>query len=142
MPDSAVPERVAEHEAHVLGRYLVGHVPPPELVARYVAAGRELFSAPAAPADTAMVAFAVRNPWSLPFLDAAAGLRRPGGLLRGKLLVMSAILETSPTYADEFLPRASGRLSLLAQLAVHGMAAVAQALVGLLLLPLASRARA
>jgi hypothetical protein len=138
MPDSAVAER----EARVLGRYLVGHEPPPELIARYVAAGETLFAASAAPADAATVDFACRHPWSLPFLDAAAGLARPAGLLRGKLLVMSAILEASPTYADEFLPRTPGRLALLAQLGIHGAAAVGQAVVGLLLLPIASRARA
>lgn len=131
-----------EAEARVLGRYLVGQVPPPELVARYVDAGRTLFAAPATPADEAMVAFAVRHPWSLPFLDAAAGLRHPSGLLRGKLLVMSAVLEASPTYADAFLPRTPGRLALLTQLALHGAAAVGQAVIGLLLLPIASRARA
>lgn len=136
MPDSGV----AEHEAHVLGRYLVGHVPPPELIARYVAAGQTLFAAPQAPADEATVAFACRHPWSLPFLDAAAALRRPGGLLRGKLLVMSAVLEASPTYADTFLPRTPGRAALAAQLAFHGTCAVVQAVVGLLLLPIASRA--
>lgn len=139
MPDSSA---TTEHEARVFGRYLIGQIPPPELIARYVAAVRELFTAPASASDAAQVAFACRHPAALPFLDAAAGLRHPGGLLRSKLLVMSAVLEASPAFADEYLPRTPGRLALLAQLALHGSAAVLQALLGLLLLPIASRARA
>jgi hypothetical protein len=133
MPDDAQrPELDAE--ARLIGRYLVGRLPPPELVARYRDACTTLFAAPVAPADAATLAFVHRHPWALPLLDAACGLLRPGNLLRSKVLVMCAILEASPAFADEFLPRASGRVALGLRLAALGTTAVGKAVLGAALL--------
>jgi hypothetical protein len=41
-------------------------------------------------------------------LDAVLALLRPQSLLRARLLVMAAILETTPAHAADFLPRPVG----------------------------------
>jgi hypothetical protein len=141
----AVPDDEAaalELEARIFGRYLVGRVPPAELVARYRDASRTLFTAPAPPAEAAVVAFVRRHPWSVWLLDAAAGLRRPGSLLRSKVLVMAAVLEASPAFAEEFLPPGPGPVSLALRVAGLGALAVGRAALGMLLYPAASRSRA
>lgn len=128
-------------EGRMFGRYLVGRVPPVGVVERYVAASRTLFPAPAAP-DATVVAFARRHPWSVGFLDAAAGFLRPGSLLRSKILVMAAILEATPEHADDFLPRPVHPLRLGLEIAWHGTLAVARALVGAVVWAAAARSRA
>jgi len=129
-------------EASTFTRYLVGRPPTPELVARYREANAVLFAAPVDPVDAAVVDFVRRHPWSVGLLDAAVGLRRPGSLLRNKILVMAAILETSPAFADEFLTRPVHPVLLVLRTAALGTLAVARALVGLALYPAAARARA
>ena len=129
-------------EARVFARYLVRTEPAPELVARYADAMTALFPEPPAPADAALVRFACDRPWSVPFLDAASGLVAPSSRLRAKILVMAAILETTPALADEFLPRNEVPLAALAvRLAGAGLAAVGYALGGFVLLPVARRSR-
>ena len=128
-------------EARLFGRYLAGRVPPPELVARYVAAAGALFDSAVPPAEAAVLRFVHRHAWSLGPLDAASGLLQPGGALRSRLLVMAAVLEASPEFADAFLPRNVSLARFLGRLAVSGTIAVGQALLGAVLLPVASRAR-
>jgi len=109
-------------EAIAFSRYLVGSEPSEELIARYCEANRELF---AGEEDRGVVEFARRHPWSIPLLDARFAL---GGtsLLRKKLLVMMAILETTPRFVAQTeqqplpLPRLALRLvSAGASVAVH-----------------------
>jgi hypothetical protein len=138
----AVPEAELDTEARTFTRYLVGRPPPPELVARYREANAVLFVDPTEPVDAAVVDFVRRHPWSVGLLDAAVGLRRPGSLLRNKILVMTAILETSPAFADEFLTPPVHPVVLVLRTAVLGTLAVARALAGLALYPAAARARA
>jgi hypothetical protein len=142
MPVEGDDAQALEAEARMLARYLVGRPAPPEVVARYCDANRTLLDAPPEAGEAAMVAFVRRRPWALPLLDAAAALRRPAGLLRSKALVMTAILETTPELADEFLPRHVHPLGLLLRLALSGTLAVLLAAAGLLLLPLVLRGRA
>lgn len=136
--DGVVDSGDLHAEARIFGRYLGGRVPPPELIDRYVDANRILRPAAAAagavPArDAAVLGFIRRHPWSVPYLDAGAGLLDRDGLLRSKLLVMTAILEASPAFAEEFLPRPSGRLSMAVRLTVLGAVLVAQVSIGVAL---------
>jgi hypothetical protein len=47
----------------------------------------------------------VRSRRRMAWADAGLALVRPSSVLRRRLLVMAAILEASPEYADQFLPR-------------------------------------
>lgn len=140
MMDTA--DATIEAEARLFARYLVGASPAPEIVARYRDASRTLWPAGPGPRDAALLAFVRRHPWSLGPLDAAAALLDPGGQLRGKILVASALLETTTAHADDFLPRTVSAPVLLWRLAASGTVAVAQAVVGAALWPLAGRVRA
>lgn len=117
-------------EARVFGRYLIGRDVEGPLVERYVAASRTIFRDDLIPGDAAVLEFARRHRWSIGYLDAAAGLLRPGGPLRNRILLMAAILETTPEHADEFLPRQLGPLALAVRVGVAGAAAVLRALLG------------
>jgi hypothetical protein len=128
-----------EFEARVFSRYLVGRVADAPLRARYAEAVRTLLPMPGSARDEAILAFVQRHPWSVSLLDAACGLVAPSARLREKLLVMAAVLEASPDFADEFLPRTVRRGALLARIAALGCLAVGRALLGLLLLPIAAR---
>ncbi len=118
-------------EAKVFGRYLIGREVAPHLVERYVQAHGALGALLGAGEESRAVAFARRRPRLLPFLDAAAALLDPRGLLRRKLLLMLAVLEASPEYAAEFLPRPQSRTLLVARLAGRGIAAAFKAAAGI-----------
>jgi hypothetical protein len=129
-------------EALLFARYLVGRVPPPDLVERYRDASRAIWEGGTAAAEEALVGFVRRHPWAVGPLDAATSVLQPGGLLRSKILTMAAILEASPAFADDFLPRSVSKGALAWQIFAGGAAASVQALIGLVLLPFARRARA
>jgi len=131
-----------ELEGRLFGRYLVGREPPRELVERYREANRILLGGTAPGSDAAVIAFARRHPWSIPFLDGAAGLLRPGSLLRNKILVMAAVLEASPAFAEEFLSRTVHPVSLVLRVLGLATLAVVRAAVGVLVYAAAARSRA
>jgi hypothetical protein len=122
-----------EAEARALARHVVGAEPPEAVLARYREASARLFPEPPDAVDTALIAFAARHPWSVGPLDAATALLRPASRLRAQLLVMAAVLETTPRFADDFLPRPAGRLELVGRLGAIGLAAALRTLAGVLL---------
>lgn len=126
-------------EARLFGRYLVGREPGDALVARYVAACRTHFPDAPRADDAAVLAFVRRRPWSVGMLDAASGLLRPGGPLRNRILLMAALLESTPEFADHFLPRQVGPLALALRVGAAGAIAVANAVVGAVLLKALAR---
>lgn len=126
---------MAEDEARIFARYLMGTAPPAEVVARYTDAVARLFSDPDSGRDQALLAFVGRHPWSVGCLDAAAALVARDSRLRQRLLVMAAVLETTPEGAAAFLPREPGLGALLLRLPVIGLAAAWRLVAGLVLFP-------
>jgi hypothetical protein len=118
-------------EARIFCRFLVGREVPEALVDRYESACARLFPDPPDAVDAALLDFVRRHPWSVGALDAATGFLRRESRLRARLLVMAAVLEATPTFADEFLPRSAGRGAVLGRLVAIGCAAVARLLLGI-----------
>lgn len=130
---SALP--ALARECRLFAAYLIGEAPPEEIIARYTQANQALL--PDSSDSGRVVDFVSRHPWALPFLDAACGLLRGDDLLRKKLLVLLAILEATPRYADRFLPPpARGIVPLAAEVGWSGVVATVKCAVGILLWPL------
>jgi len=124
-------------ECKLLTRYLIDESPPDELIARYVAANRILFAG--TPRRRDELAFVTRHPSALPFLDAAAGFFHPESPLRSSLLLMTAILETTPLYSDYFLGSQQTPVRLCGTLIWSGTCAAAKAALGIPILWIATR---
>lgn len=127
-------------ECRLFTRYLLGAEPRVGLVERYAAAHRHLLPDAGEP-PCRELGFVRRHPRSLPFLDAALGLGRTQSLLRRKIYLMAAILETSPDHAGFFLEPPATPARALATLAWCGLATAARLAIGLPLLLLARRPR-
>ncbi len=117
-------------EARVFGRYLVGEALSEVLVERYCAANHAIVEVHG---DDAIVAYARQHPWSVSLLDAAAGLTAASSLLRNKLLVMTAIVETTPELVAKTEPRAVGLPQLAVRLGVAGVRTAFEVAAGLAL---------
>jgi len=130
---AAPPTQDAElaTECQVLARYLIGQEPPQELVDRYIAANRILIKEEGSGPLESELRFVRRNPSTLPFIDAAAGLLKPESLLRKKLLVMTAILEATPIYAGFFLREPVHPLVLSGQLLWQGIRSAVKITLGI-----------
>ncbi|MBC7861741.1 MAG: hypothetical protein IAF38_02130 [Bacteroidia bacterium] len=90
-----------EKEAEIFSKYLVKSSPSETLISRYVLACNKLKLAGNAK-DEKIVSFAVRNPFFLPLLDAGLTFSKHKSLLRKKIMIMLAILETTPEYYEQF----------------------------------------
>ena len=150
MPVDTQPVSMAStalrEEGVLLALYLLGgREPPLAALERYESACATLFNAPHPPEDPAVLGFLRRHPWSLPFLDAAAALFHPHALLRKKLLLMLAILETMPLSTapggvDLFSPRPGPRVLVIAKLAFWGASSAFKASVGAIIFAVSRRA--
>ena len=120
-----------------LTHYLIGQDPAPELVDRYMAANRMLF--PDEPKGSGEAQFVRRHPRALPLIDAAAGLLKPESIVRKKALLMTAILEASPAYADYFLETSMSPYRLGGMLVWNGLRAAVKIVLGIPVLWVATR---
>jgi hypothetical protein len=131
----------AAREAGLFARYLLDRDPPEELIARYIAASEEVFPQLPTADDAALLAFVGRHPGALPFVDAAAGVLRPGSLLRKKILLMAAILEASVHHAREFLAPPPGRGRTLLALSRYALSSGVKLAIGAVMLATISARR-
>jgi hypothetical protein len=120
---------MSRDEAAVFGYYLVGRDIDQETRALYARAARELQY----DVDDAASAFAKKHRWAIPALDGALAFANPHAPLRKKLLLLAAILEVRPEYADLFLPQERAPLYLIF-IAARVVRAWILAVAGLILL--------
>jgi Mg2+ and Co2+ transporter CorA len=118
-------------EALVFGQYLIGQTINDATVERYNRAIEKL-NYQADEWEQAIVEKAVRKPSLIPYYDAAMALRHRNALLRKKIFVMLAILETRPEYADYFLSKEYPKSYFLNVIGI-GVRSVYRAVVGLLI---------
>lgn len=114
----------------MFGRYLIGREPGEALVDRYCRANQALFGGET---DDAVLAFARAHPWSIAMLDAGSGLSGGESLLRKKLLVMTAIVETTPELVERFEQRAASLPGLAWRVGIAGARTALHAASGLVL---------
>jgi len=91
--------------AHI-GYYLVEESISPSLIVRYLDAVRYLKPV-LSEKDLRWIVISETHPFLIPFIDGALALNKNGAKsgYRHLLLIMSAIIEATPEYADKFLPR-------------------------------------
>lgn len=124
------PDDALAREANVLTRYLLDVDCPADLSARYAEAVARTLGAGDAPRDARVAAFAIARQWALPYIAAAAPFLSGGASLRTKLTLMSAILETTPRFASEFLPRHLTLGGLTRVVATQSLLAALRVIIG------------
>ena len=94
-----------KEEAITLGKYLLsGEMPDERSIALYAAA-HEHRKLDIQVDEQKLFSFALKNRWAIGAIDGALAFKDPQHILRRKLLVMSAVLESRPKYAELFLPK-------------------------------------
>ena len=113
-------------EADRMALYLVGK-PAGEREKRIYADAMQKLGQELSPAEAALWRSMLASGRRMAWADSGLALVRPSSPLRRRLLVMLAILEASPDFADCFLPRRfpAGRALAVAAAAVRGAFRVA-----------------
>jgi hypothetical protein len=120
-----------EREAIILGTYLLGKPPLQKQVDRYCEACLILRLDTYITDPVTKVAF--QRPYLIPYFDAALALGKEKKLLRKKILLMLAILETSTECYDDFTSKNYSLAGWL-KIFLQGIQAVFKATVGKILL--------
>jgi len=119
----------ALREAKLLASYLLRATASNQELRLYLKASRRVLL------KEDRVVLAVRNrPRLLGLLDAATAFWAPKSPLRQRLIVMSAILETSPGRAGRYLPEHQNVIMIVLTLAFFGTAALVKLAMGTVLL--------
>ena len=121
-------------EARVFARALTGETPTAYAAAQYARAHEHLALHPAGAFDRRLAAFAAAAPWAARAADAYARWFAPRAALRRKLVVLAAILESSPPHDAAFDPVTGSAAGIILRLALAGAGFVLALLVGLLVL--------
>lgn len=117
MMSKDIPSSIAR-EANCFTRYLVGRSASEAICARYVEAQHTLdLDQPGSPFDHRLLKAASAHPMICAWLDTAAALLAKDSMMRKRLFVLAALLETQPEYADHFLRPPPNTVGVALQLA-------------------------
>lgn len=120
-------------EAEVFARYLADAPATPYVVERY-AAGHVALPAAAAAGDDVVLFAATIHPALTRVADAYARVFAPRSLLRHKLVLLLAILESSPGTHQAFALRPASPVGVVLRLAASGAAFALSLVVGVVLI--------
>ncbi|OJJ18330.1 hypothetical protein BKI52_26290 [marine bacterium AO1-C] len=123
-----------EQEAGILANYLLGKKPNQDVIDLYMQA-MQTVALQYLPKDHKLMNLVTRKRFLLPYIDAGLGISYPNSVVRYKLLLMSAILETQPQYAALFLNQKRSWLYLFV-IGWVGVRSVWKAMIGWVLLKL------
>lgn len=124
-------DNILEQEVTVFCHYLIGRSPSPlvkELYFKAIKTSPE----PATLKEKNILAFAIKNKWSLPLLDAGSAILKPESELRKRLYILFAILESMPDHSDLFLAKSRSPFYLITIFFV-GIRASLRAILGTIL---------
>src|SRR5690242_17411778 len=140
-PDAIDTSEALEQEGEQIARYLTGVLPPSDVVERYVEAHALLFRDAVSPTERASVLFVRRHAWALPYMDASLAVVRPHSRLRNKILLMFALLETTPDFIDLFFAESLSKTGALFRMVSTAAKGVLHVILGLALYPFMVRSR-
>ena len=100
------------NEGEVLGTYVLGRTPNRKSMMLYEEAMRELHLALDTKEENLM-RFMMEHQSAVQWIDSGLALFKKQSSVRKRILVMSAILETQPEYADLFFPERASIVSIL-----------------------------
>lgn len=127
---------IKNSEVTVFCKYLLGSFPDELTVQLY---NKAINTAPnnVSASDERIINFALKNKWSIPFLDGGAALIKPHCTLRKRLYTLLAILECNPKYTNHFLVNDRSPFYLLS-VCYSAARAATVALVGIMIIKIIS----
>ncbi len=134
MTVSAGDHTLLREEAIAIAKYLTGREPEEFIIDRYISGVHTKFSNMAETNDRAIESFIQKYPSALSCIDAASAILYPRRLLRKKILLMVAILETTPEYCGYFFPTRFSKSLFIFKTFAFLLKTSIQAFVGLILL--------
>jgi hypothetical protein len=143
MPEPVKPAATSEvdTECSLISRYLIGVDPPQEFKDRYRAGQRALFGEESLESAEPEMKFFRAHPWALPYLDAGAVVLNRESILRKKIILMTAILEASPAYAEFFLHAPEGPLKVWCSLVWQSVRSIVKMIIAVPVFLVARRSR-
>jgi hypothetical protein len=117
-----------ETEARLFAAYLGAKHPAEELINRYCK-GIELLAITGSHKEMKVLGQLPARSFLLPFIDAGFGLLKPQHVIRKRLLVMAALIETDKAYTHQFITEQDVSMPVL-RFVYRGAVAVVKACLG------------
>lgn len=141
MANEPTPLRILDTECAVFSKYLVHQIPTPYILAKYREAHQaspKLARPHPSPFDNVLVELSRKHTATTKLVDAYTALFFRDAMVRKKMVLLLAILESSaPTYPIFDQPDAGGGRLFLLRFVIHGILfAFALVLASVMLLPL------
>ena len=129
--DLSSEKALLDKEAQVIATYLLGKKANGQVINLYQQA-MQVLELNYINKDRKILQLLMKRRYLLPYLDAGLAILRPNSVVRQKILVMSAIIETQPQYASLFLNQKRSFFYLFT-IAWVGTRSILKAILGIIL---------